>query len=229
LLPGLFSLENIVNFETTKLSISRPQAGLAPLEIDLTLARKAEASLREIAAANSSSSLSLASTFSVAYDSLARAYGALYAEASLATIASRKRRSVVLLDLAAGIAQAKGLASSRSPTGSEDVREAICYADDEFTAIETYRAGIEAAKELVYMKMQAIRMGFDAVRAILKANDGAPGSRVSDLSAPSESVLLESAEQMIEQSEKLPPALTITTEASKSTPTSVFGRPSYSR
>jgi hypothetical protein len=112
---------------------------------------------------------------------LGRIYGDLHREVAEATIASRKRRAVIILDMATEIAKSKGLSSARAPTGSEDIREAICYADDEYTAIETYRASLEGLKELVYIKLNSMRLAFDAVKSISRSTVSSASGSVVDL------------------------------------------------
>jgi hypothetical protein len=170
-----------MNQPSTKILIKRPTPGLAPLEFDLTLAYRGEQALKELASANSGNAMYLSGIFGLAYSSLGRIYGDLHREVAEATIASRKRRAVIILDMATEIAKSKGLSSARAPTGSEDIREAICYADDEYTAIETYRASLEGLKELVYIKLNSMRLAFDAVKSISRSTVSSASGSVVDL------------------------------------------------
>lgn len=203
----------------TVLSIPRPQYGLAPLQIDLTIAYKAESHIKEIAAANQSNALWFASVFSEAYNSLSRAYGALHYEVASAAIAARKKRAVLVLDVAPRIAKEKGLSSTRSPTGSEDVREAICYSDPEYAAIEEYRAALEAAKELVFLKLRAMQMAYDATKAIVRGTSGTAGNQ---LHAAEPEVMMENAMELVMNEPKL---VGVSREASPAPRKSGFGIP----
>lgn len=189
---------------TTMLSIQRPWQGLEPFEVDLKLAFDGERRMQEIATATTGNALLLCSVFARAYDSLGRAYGHIYCEVGCATVAARKRKSILVLDKAPGIAKEKGLSSARSPTGSEDVREAICYADEEYCRIEEYRAGLEAAKELIYCKLQAMRMSYDAVRSLVRGT-GAPAGNSVTSTASSVDTLLERAMDKVEEADNLLP------------------------
>lgn len=196
-------------YHPTILSIKRPGADLAPFEVDLKLAYVGEQKMQEIATASSGNALHLASVFSRAYDSLGRAYGGLINEAGRATVAARKRRSILVLDKAVAIAKEKGLSSARSPSGSEDVREAICYADDEYCAIEEYRASIDAAKELVFCKLQAMRMSWDSVRSLVRGTGGPNGAAVGNSvsrTSPDGPSLLDEAFDRVEAAENNIPA-----------------------
>jgi hypothetical protein len=174
----------VLDFNSTAmLTIERPHQGLAPFEVDLRLAYEGERKMKEIATATSGNALHLASVFARAYDSLGRAFGHLYKEVGSATIESRKRKAKLVLDEAPRIAKEKGLANSRSPSGAEDVRAAVCYADEEYCRIEEYRNALEAAKELVFCKLQAMRMAYDAVRSLVRGTGAVAGNTVTHTAA----------------------------------------------
>jgi hypothetical protein len=214
---------------TTTLSIQRPQKGLTPFEVDLRLAYEGEARMKEIATATTGNALHLASVFARSYDSLGRAFGHLYKEVGSATIDSRKRKAKLVLDEAPRIAKEKGLATSRSPSGAEDVRDAICYADEEYCRIEEYRNSLEAAKELVFCKLQAMRMAYDAVRSLVRGTGAVAGNSVTHTAATQDD-LLERALDKVHEADSLAPApVEIATEP---TPVSAprargFGTPVY--
>lgn len=189
------------NAETT-LSIPRPQQGLTPFKVNMALAYEGERHIREIATASSGNALHLASIFARAYDSLSRVYGSLLHEAGLATIDARKRRARIILDLAPAKVKEKGLAGPRSPNGSEDVREAICYDDTEYCAIEQYRAALEAASELVQIKLRAMWMAHEDVRALVKGTSGSAGNGVHATGQASEGGLMDRARDLMERAEQ---------------------------
>jgi hypothetical protein len=174
---------------STSLTIVRPQKDLAPLEFDLSIAYEAERQIQAIASAGSGNALYLASVFGRAYASLGRIYGEIYCEVGKATVQARKRRAQIILDEAPAIAKAKGLASPRSPCGAEDIREAICYQDEDYCKIEEYRAALEAAKELVFIKLQSMRMCHDAVKSIMRGTEGSAGGKVYDTGSTREDVI----------------------------------------
>jgi hypothetical protein len=217
---------------STTLSIPRPLQGLNPFEVDLTLAYQAEGHLKEIATAGSGNALFLVSKFARAYNALGRAYGMLYKEVGSAAIDSRKRRAHIILDLAPAKAKEKGLSSQRSPTGSEDVREAICYSDPDYCAIEEYRAALEAAKELVFIKLQAMRMGYEAVKSIIRGTSSSAGNSVHNVGHEDEGTLMDRALDAVERSEEQPneevPLVRSSPEPTNSGPRSRgFGAPKH--
>ena len=209
------------------LSIPRPQHGLTPFVVDLTFAYQGEAKLQEIATATQTSAPYLASVFSRAYASLGRAFGALIHEVGSQTIASRKRRARIILDLAPHIAKEKGLSSARSPTGSEDVREAICYSDEEYCAVEEYRAALEAVKELVFIKLQAMRMGYEATRAIIRGTSSSAGNQVHDLGTDESQDVISRAMEAIgmPDTESAPPPKPEVESSPDQKPRYGFGKP----
>jgi hypothetical protein len=141
----------------TALILQRPEKGLAPLEVDLALAYEAEARLPDIAHVNRMTAPGLVAMFTRAADHMAKVHARLEFEVQRATIASRRRRSIVTLDLMPQQVKERGLGSPRSPLGAEDIREALLYGDDEYCRIEEARAGLEAARELAFNKLLLLK------------------------------------------------------------------------
>ena len=196
------------------LSVPRPQEGQSPFEIDLTLAYHGEASLPALASASSGNALSLIATFQRAYSSLARAYSLAYREVELATVMSRKRQAVLVLDMAPQILKEKGLSTARNAAGSADLRQAICYADDQYCKIENYRAAVESIKELVKLKLDSMRSATFAAQCILKGT--APMSSDVRHTGTEQPVI----EEVLEASQDIPFETPVTTHRG-------FGKPLY--
>jgi len=144
--------------------------GLA-VSLDMAPCFTAEARIFEIAFADKAKAKDLFSEFTRAYIYAGKLHAMLKMHVAKATTESRRRRAVILLDLMPEMAKEKGLASSRSPTGAADIREAFFYKDEEFLAIEDSRAALEAAEALLFSKLMAFREAADAVKQMLSPED----------------------------------------------------------
>lgn len=125
-------------------------------EVDLTLIHRVESRRQELVTAQGRSLIELANDFDDAYDAAAKLHSRVIYEEEMATIASRKRRAVLLRDELPGRIKERGLATTRSPLGAEDIRETMQYEDDEFVKLEQYRAALTAIKELLFGKMMSM-------------------------------------------------------------------------
>lgn len=153
------------------LSIAPYRRGGVPTLFDLGPCFVAERRIMEISFADKPRAKDLFAEFTRAYIYASKLHAMCKMQVAKATTESRKRRSVLIIDFIPEQAKAKGLATSRSPTGAEDIREAFLYRDEEFLAIEDSRAALEAAQELLFGKMMAFREAADAVKQMLSPDD----------------------------------------------------------
>lgn len=89
-------------------------------------------------------------------------------------------RGIVVLDKAPEMLKVKGLASSRSPAGSEDLRDSVVFTDSEYIATNEKLLQADAALEYLdtrvgelteaYFSAQAIIAGPDPVSKLNEAN-----------------------------------------------------------
>jgi hypothetical protein len=125
--------------------------------------------------------IELANDFDDGYDAACKLHSRVIYEVEMATIASRKRRAVLLRDELPTVIKDRGLASSRSPVGAEDIRETIYYEDDEFVRLEQYRAALEAIRELLFGKMMSMNRLCKRTEVLLQRREaGANGLGESD-------------------------------------------------
>lgn len=160
----------------TKLRIQTTEA--QPLEIELDYAYQAESRIREVAFVNKVTAPELCAAFNTAYARLAQSFGLLMYKVGQAEIAVKRRKAVVTLDVIP-----EQLVERKLGKGNDDIREAFYYTDEEYLKAKDSLASLEAAKELLYIKMNALRMAFEATKSVLKG-DGFIGERkggVSDL------------------------------------------------
>jgi len=144
----------------SQLVIERPvgcewlvRQGEKTFEVNLTTVHLAESRREELVAAGGRSLVELANAFDDGYDSACKLQSRVSYEEEMATIASRKRRAVLLRDEFPRIIKERGLGSSKSPVGAADVRDTLLYEDEEFLALEQYRAALGAIKELLMGKI----------------------------------------------------------------------------
>jgi len=153
------------------LEIAPYRTGGHPLVLDLAPCFVAEARIHEISFADKARSKDLFSEFTRGYIHASKLHAMCKLHVARATNESRKRRAVLVIDFMPAMAKEKGLASSRSPTGAEDIREAFLYKDEEFLRIEDSRAALEAAEQLLFGKMMALREAADACKQMLSPED----------------------------------------------------------
>lgn len=148
-------------------------------EVDLAIIHTAESRTEELAHA-SGNVAELASCFDRAYDSACKLHAMTQYEAEMATIASRKRRAIILKDILPGRIKERGLSSARSPVGAEDIRDTLYYEDDEFVRVEQYRAALDAIKELLFGKMMTMNSARRRAEAMLNRGTTKPGAGNDD-------------------------------------------------
>jgi hypothetical protein len=169
----------------TQILVPRFTGNRQPIVVDMDLPYRAEARINEISFANKSTAPELASFFNQAYGQLATAYAKLHYEMGMSEIACKKRKAVLTLDHIPDKMKEKGFAKS-----NEDVREAFLYTDEDYINLKESLAAIEATKELVYIKMNALKMALDTTRGILNGvgalpyNSHAVGPLPEDLVLP---------------------------------------------
>lgn len=153
------------------LIIAPYRVGGIALTLDLQPCFVAEARIHEISFADKQRAKDLFSEFTRAYIYASKLHAMCKLHVFRATTASRRRRSIVLIDIIPGKVAEKGLSTSRSTTGAADIREAFIYTDEEYLACEDARAALEAAEQLMFGKMMAFREAADACKQMLSPDD----------------------------------------------------------
>ncbi len=148
------------------LKIPRGTPNLDPLEFELTDLIKAEQRKSEISYVNKETGPELLMTFNESYCSAKRMMNQVNVEYLQAKKYADQRRAVVILDVVPEVLKAKGLASARSPGGSEDLRKAVLDLDTEHTALCDKVQALEAAYEFLNIKAKGFEMAYHAVKKI---------------------------------------------------------------
>lgn len=137
------------------------------IKIDLKSILESERRLHEVAITTKDKAPELLASFNLSWLELHGHIVYLENERNIADRELRKRRSVIVLDVAPQILKDKGLANPRSPAGNEDLREAVINQDAEYLAIEERYQKIEAVIELLRGKLKAFEMAYNSVKKII--------------------------------------------------------------
>lgn len=100
-------------------------------------------------------------------------------EAARMQEAINKRSAVVVLDEVPAMLKAKGLATARSPGGSEDQRTHALNLDETLSALKDAMAQLEALKALLKTHVQGFIMAFSAIKRVLDTQYVGIGNRMA--------------------------------------------------
>lgn len=138
--------------------------------IDLAAIKRIEARIDEVALVTPHKAPELLAAFNKAYADLHEHVTVLEVERLRAEREANKRKAVVLLDNVVRILKEKNLWSAKSPTGSEDMRNAILDQDVQYEELTDKVGQLEAIIELLKGKMKSFEMAYTSVKKILGEN-----------------------------------------------------------
>lgn len=160
--------------ELNTIRVPRGLEGLAPLELDMADIRRAEARLGEVALTNSHRAPELLTTFNKAWLDTSKCLNLLEYEIGCAERRMAEIRAIFLIDKLPALLTEKGLATSRSPLGSEDIRQAFLDKDADYKRMQELIGNIECYISLFH----TIQKGFEnAYNSVKKLIGGAPDYR----------------------------------------------------
>jgi hypothetical protein len=139
------------------LTLVRPNG--SEFSVDMTELRRLEGRQQLAAGAGRMEALSLLSDMKEGYQLAGEARATLGLEIDRAKTALKTRRAIVCLDIVP-----KGLWTARNPGGSAEQREDILNTDKEYLVLQEYIAQLEAARELMGVKMEGFRMTYSTVK-----------------------------------------------------------------
>jgi hypothetical protein len=139
--------------------------------LDMRKIHKAEARLVELQGVTRLKAGELLYTFIDAFGEAKTHLAWLRGEYGRAKQRVREARGIVVLDKAADVLKAKGLASSRSPAGSEDLRDGVVNRDEEYKKVFDVFCQIEAAVEHMEGKVEKMKMAYYAISDLVKTAD----------------------------------------------------------
>jgi hypothetical protein len=155
-------------------AIVKTPDGQESMTLRLGSSYEAEARAPEVAAVTPTKAPELLVTFNKAYLDLGKAYAQLHLQHSRAEDALARRKAVILLDLAPGIAKAKGVASSA------DIRQAIIDSDTEYQGYKEMVDQLKATIEYIKTKIKFMENNYTAVKKIIgERNWNMAGDEVS--------------------------------------------------
>jgi hypothetical protein len=144
-----------------------------PLVFDLTGIFKAEGRLVELQAVTKAKAGELTYTFIVAWRDASDYWKRARAQLIRAKRALKEVRARVILDRSSSILKEKGLASSRSPAGSEGLRESVVSLDPEYQAVSDRVEQVEAASDFLETKVELFKMAYFSVDKLVDPSDRA--------------------------------------------------------
>lgn len=98
------------------------------------------------------------------YSTAGKLLAAVTLETARMEEALARRAAVVVIDEVPRILKEKGLATARTPNGSEDQRSRILTLDKEHSELKDCVAQLEAIKALLKIDLQAFAMAFSAIK-----------------------------------------------------------------
>jgi hypothetical protein len=158
------------------LVVPRGTPDLAPLKFDLTEINHAEKRKAELSYVNKETAPDLMQIFNRAYCEVLRMMAQISFEFGQATKYANKRRSIVILDVAPEMLTRKGLASKKSPAGSEDLRRAVLEQDEEYLQLTDKTQSLKAFHEYLKSKAKGFEMAYYTAKKIFDVANGTLGA-----------------------------------------------------
>lgn len=141
------------------------------ISVDMTQLNNAVQRIVEVQLVTKTKAPELLSTYNVAWRDAAEAMAIGRAAHIQAVRAADRIKAIILLDKAPKILLEKGLATTKSPGGSEHLRQAVLDLDEEYQKAVELADKIECVIELLSGKRKAVEMAFTSVKKILGEGD----------------------------------------------------------
>lgn len=142
----------------------------ASVEFDLTEVNKAEARLVEIAGLTPSKAPELMATMNTAFSKASKATVQLQYEKVRAKRYLDRLEAQILLDRVPKIMADRGLATTKSPAGSEDLRKAVVQGEADYQLACEVLDRVTAMHALVAGKARALEMAYSNIKAMVGEN-----------------------------------------------------------
>jgi hypothetical protein len=171
--------------ELTVIRVPRADPSLPPLVLDLSEIYVALGRKDEVATVNSHKAPELLSLFNVAYLNSSRVLNALQYELVLCEHLIREIKAIILMDRMKDILEKAGLANSRNPLGSEDVRQSVYERDPEYKRATTLAENLGCYITQVSDWRKFFQNAFDSVKKIMGSEAmGSYGRQNPNLNVP---------------------------------------------
>ncbi len=139
---------------------------------DMRRVFRAESRLIELSGLTKAKAGELLHCFIQAFDDAKTHLATLRGEHMRSKQKVRSVRAVVVLDKASKVLQEKGLASTRSPAGSEDLRSAVVDSNQDYLDAAEHFAQIEAAVEFMEGKVEVLKMAYFSTNKLSDSFEG---------------------------------------------------------
>ena len=153
--------------ELTVIRVPRCDPNLPPLVLDMSEIYVALGRKEEVATVNQHKAPELLSLFNVAYLNASRILNALQYELTLVEHSIREIKAIILMDRMKDILEKAGLANSRNPIGSEDIRNAVFERDPEYKRATTLAENLACYITQVSDFRKFFQNSFDSVKKIM--------------------------------------------------------------
>lgn len=162
--------------EMNVIRVPRALDGLDHLTLDMTDLRQAEGRLGEVAFTNAARAPELLATFNKAWLDASRYLNLLEYEQDIADRRVAEIRAIVIIDKLPALLAEKGLATSRSPLGSEDIRQAFLDRDPDYKRMQELIVVLRSYVSLLATLKKGFENGYNSVKKLL-GNDPTSGYR----------------------------------------------------
>lgn len=166
---------------TTNNTLIVPKADGSSLSFDLNPIIELEKRKKELSYVNKETAPELMYVFNEGFAEVSKMSIRVYQEYEKMYQKSRERRARVILDVAPEELKKRNLLSSRSPAGSEDLRDAVLDLDAEYNELLEKTSALKAAYQFLKIKAKSMEMAYQAIKKIIDPN-ATGGGYISDLS-----------------------------------------------
>lgn len=142
-----------------------------PIVFDLRKVLRAEARLIELQGVTRAKAGELLHTFIEAWHDARQAQASCRKQLVVSKRKVKEVKAEVVLDRALGILKDKGLISTRSPSGSEDLRDSVVTRDPSYQRACDVMEQLEAAVEYLEIKAETLKMAYFAVNKLVDPLD----------------------------------------------------------
>ena len=183
-MEGILDTEQQMNV----IRVPRAHEGLSPIFLDMKQIYIAYNRLNEIAFVNSARAPELLVLFTKAYLDTHRYYSLLEYELSVANRKAEEAKAIAILDKLPEVSVSKGWATTRSPLGSEDIRQAFLAKDLDYQKALDLVENIKAHS--VYLKglLKGFENAYNSVKKIIGNEVNRPNPYLP-ISNPNEDVV----------------------------------------
>jgi hypothetical protein len=143
----------------------------APIALDLRSVFKAEARLIELHHVTRMTAGELLHCFIEAWRDARTAQARARKQLVVSKRKLKEVKAEIVLDRALDVLKAKGLISTRSPSGSEDLRESVVVRDPAYQRASETMEQIEAAVEFLEIKAEVFKMAYFSVNKLIDPMD----------------------------------------------------------